>query len=97
MLDAGGGDDDVFISQFVIEGKVDLHGNDLTDVAVADDHYEERHLAPGKDLPKTNTCMMTMGLRLQMMLKIWLMMLVLMNTMKRHLSPAQNLTMTDTR
>ena len=82
----GGGGDDVFISQFVIEGKVDLHGNDLTDVAVADDYYEERHLAPGKDLPKT--CMMAMRLRLQMMLKIWLMMLVLMNTMKRHLSPA---------
>ena len=44
----GGGNDDVFISQFVIEGKVDLHGNDLTDVAVvavADDHYEEKHLA----------------------------------------------------
>ena len=44
-----GGDDDVFISQFVIEGKVGLYGNDLTDVA--EDHYEERHLAPAINLP----------------------------------------------
>ena len=56
MLGEGGGDD-VFISQFVIEGKVDLH--ELTDVAfvaAADDHNEERHLAPAIDLPRTDTC-----------------------------------------
>ena len=51
MLREGGGD--VFISQFAIEGKVDLH--ELTDVAfvaAADDHYEERHLAPAINLPQ---------------------------------------------
>ena len=63
---------------------------DDVDVVVADDHYEERHHGLAINLPKTDTCMITMRLRLQMMLKM-----VLMNTTKRHLSPAQNLTMTD--